>query len=272
MIPAPLKLEFFKWTRSPLWILLALLVAFLLKGLVLLAAKIGAYGQMTNGFEFLAASAKHTVLLLGFLLCLLAGAAFSSEYSRGILRMHLARPTSRGAYFASRSLFFAALALVLLLIDALAGMVMGWAGFGFADVVDPDQLALYGEDLFSSRAMTRSAIQVYLLTYLGVVGTASVGMLVSVIFRSPTVSIGVTGAAFFLMEGVRLIFRDPTRSFVVTRYISVHLDNLSLLAAQSSAGQPHPDFLARSVTITLAYFILANMVGFFLFRRMDVLD
>jgi ABC-2 type transport system permease protein len=268
MTSSPIRLELFKFSRKPTWIILAVFLAILLKGAVFLAARFEPFGGgIENGYAFLARSARYSFFLGSFLLCLMAGATLSGEYASGILRMHLSRPVSRSAYFLQRSLFLVFVAFLLILLDGTVGTLVGWGGFGFFDVADTQ---LQGPQ-FGAAAMAWSSLEVYLLSFLGMAALASLGLLVSVILRTPVAAIGTAAGLFFFMQGVQHIFRDPARSFMATFYIQDHVNHLAQRAQGIAEYQP-PDYLFKAILVPLAYIILTNAIGLILFKRMDVLD
>ena len=267
MIGSPLRLEWFKFRCRPVWVLLALFLAVLLKGAVFMAVKFGAFGGIENGFSYLGKSATYSLFLAAFLLGLMSSATLSGEYAGGILRMHLARPVSRSAYFLERSLFLAFAAFLLLLLDAAMGALIGWGAFGFFDVADVE---LQGPQ-FGAAAMAWTSLESYLLTFLGVAALTSSGLLISVLFRTPVAAIGTAAGLFFFMEGVRHIFREPAASYMITRYVQEHMTHLSRIAQGIAEYQP-PGHLFKAVAVPLAYIAAANLLGLIRFNRMDVLE
>ncbi|MHC4942619.1 MAG: ABC transporter permease [Planctomycetota bacterium] len=267
MKPAIWKLDLYRILHRPAWIGLIVLLFLCFKGVVFLSMRFGAFGRIDNGFAFLALSATYTVFLGSFLLCLLAGGSMAGEYSRGILRMHLARSVSRIAYFMQRLLSLTAVAAFLILLDAASGSLVGWLGFGFGDTAD---VKLQGPQ-FSAGAMVWASIRAYSLTFLGLAGIAAIGLLVSVLIRSAGAALGASAALFFILEGMRILFREPVANYMATRYTQVHLDYLSGLA-RGIAGYQAPDFLLQAVGMPLAIFILASLAGLWRFRSMDILE
>jgi hypothetical protein len=267
MKPAAWKLDLYRILHRPGWIGLVILLFLCFKGVVYLSVRFGAFGRIDNGFAFLALSATYTVFLGSFLLCLLAGGSMAGEYGRGILRMHLARSVSRPAYFLQRLLFLCAAAAFLILLDAGTGGLVGWLGFGFGDTAD---VRLQGPQ-FSAHAMAWASLRAYGLTFLGLAAIAAIGLLVSVITRSAGAALGTSAALFFIMEGVRLLFREPVAHYVATRYAQIHLDYLSGLA-RGIAGYQSPDFLLLAVGMPLVLFILASLAGLWRFCTMDILE
>lgn len=261
-----MRLELYRLFSRPGRALLLVAALFALKAVLLLAVKAGAFGNVQNGFTYLAISAGYTLFLVSFLLCVAGAASLSGEYASGLLRMHLARPVSRPAYFLNRALYLLALTFLVLVLDGAAGMLLGWAGFGFQDVADP---ALHG-DAFSASAMAASCVKSYLLTYLGLAGITALGLIISVLVRSPSAAISTATALFFLMEGIRLIFRDQAH-MVVTHYARSPMLRLSELS-RSIAGYQPPDHLIQALCIPLAFVVLVCGLGLLVFQRRDVLD
>jgi ABC-type transport system involved in multi-copper enzyme maturation permease subunit len=261
-----MRLELFRLRSRPGRVLLVIAALTALKALLLLAVKAGAFGNVQNGFAYLAISAGYTLFLVSVLLCVAAAASLSGEYASGLLRMYLARPVSRSAYFLNRALYLLALTFLVLALDGTAGALLGWAGFGFHDVADPK---LHG-DAFSASAMAAACVKSYLLAYLGLAGITALGLLISVLVRTPSVAVSTATALFFLMEGLRLIFREQA-PLVVTHYARSPMLRLSELARRIAGYQP-PDHLFKSLCIPLGYVVLVLVLGLLIFRNRDVLD
>lgn len=267
MNTAPLRYDLYKLRHRPGWILLCLLLFILLKGTLLLAVRVEALGLVENGFAFLGLSSTYALFPAAFLLCIMAAASLSGEYAAGILRMTLTRPVSRASYFFSRSVYWALLALLILLADSATGVLMGGLGFDFTDVADP---ALQGPQ-FAARTMAWTTVEAYLLTYLGLVALTGTGLLISVLFKTPTSAMGAATASFFLLEGIRLIFREPAAIYTVTRYTREHLDQLTRLAQGVATYQP-PGAFFQSLSVPLAYILITHGIAYLVFRKTDILE
>lgn len=260
-----LRLDLFRLRRRPaLWIGLPLLLV-AVKGAVFLGARAGAFGGLDNGFAFLSQSAADSLYLGAFLLGLYAAASLSGEYAAGMLRMYLPRPVSRANFFIHRSLHLSLVALGLVVLDALAGTLLAGAGFGFSDVADP---ALQGPQ-FAAAAMARASVEAYVLTFAGTAALASMGLVVSLFFRTAHGAMGVMAALLLVMEGVRVVFREPAATWMLTTHIRVHMDSLAQIARGIAVYRP-PEHLFRSVSIPLLYWGGATLVGLLRFRGMDI--
>jgi len=262
-----MKLELYRIMRKPLVPVCVVIAVFLLKSLIFLAARLGAFGGIENGYAFIGVSAGYTLFLASFLLCMMTASSLSGEYASGLLRMHLPRPVSRGAYFMNRALYLLFLALILTLIDAVMGVIVGGVGFGFGDVAD---IRLQGPQ-FSAQAMAWLCLRAYALTFAGMAGIVALGLFLSTLFRAPTSSLGAAATTFFFMEGIRLLFRAPAADYVVTRYITLHMDHVAALA-RGIAEYSAPDFAVKSVGIPVAYALISFGFGLFLFKRRDILE
>jgi ABC-2 type transport system permease protein len=263
-----LKLEFFRLFRRPVWIVLALLLALILKGVILMAARFKAFGdEMENGFAYLSISATYSLFLIAFLTFIIAASSLSGEYASGLLRMYLTRPFSRLAWYLNRSLFLCLAILLLVLLDALTGLCMGGMGFTFQDAADPE---LQGPK-FAAKALAWSTVESYFLSFVALSALASTGLFLSTLFRSPVPAISTAAGIFFFLEGVRHVFMEPAASYILTKYTSEPLKHLSLVA-QGISEYRAPDSFAKALAIPLAYFLLTNILGLLIFTRRDVLD
>ncbi|MFH2001504.1 MAG: ABC transporter permease [Planctomycetota bacterium] len=266
MSPLLMKTELYRLSRKPLMCVIAIASLFALKGIVFMAARLGAFGGIENGFAFVGVSAGYTLFLASFLLCMSSAATLSGEYSSGLLRMNLSRPVSRSSYFLNRAFYVVFLALLLILLDACMGTLVGGLGYGFDDVAD---VGLQGPQ-FSRYAMAWLTVRAYAMTFLGMAGLAALGLFISTVFRSPTLSLGAAAGFFFLMEGVRLLFREPVAGYVVTCYTGLHMDRVAAMA-RGIAEYSAPDFAVKSIGVPVAYYLVAGGFGLFLFMRRDVL-
>jgi len=263
-----LKVEFYCLSRRRGWIALCLFMALLIKGVIFLAMRYGAFGDgMDNGFAYLTMSGTYSLFLISFLMFIISASSLSGEYSSGLLRMYLTRPVSRTAWFLNRSLFLGLVVFLLLLLDAGAGLLYGSVGFDFKDVADP---LLQGPQ-FAAGAMAVSTLKAYLYSFLAIFAVTSVGLMISVMFRAPVVAISVAAGLFFFMEGARHIFLEPTASYILTKYTSEQLRYLSSLARGFAEYQSSSYFL-KEIGAPLVYLLLANTLGLFIFKKRDILD
>jgi len=260
-------MDFLRLRFRPARLLAAAALLGAAKGVVCLAVRFGAFGEIDNGFAYLGLSAARTLYLLSFLILLLSAGSLSGEYSQGVLRMQLCRPVSREAYFFGRALFLATLALALFLADALLGAAAGWLGFGFRDAAD---VSLQGPQ-FAAGSLARSAAQAYLFSGIGAAALVGAGVLCSVLWRAPQAAMGAAAGLFFLMEGLRLLFPESIARFSLTRYAVEPMDRLSNLA-RGIAEYQAPEFWMQSLAIPLGYLALFWLLGALRFKRMDVLS
>ena len=111
----------------------------------------------------------------------------------------------------------------------------------------------------------------YLLAYLGIAGLIAVGLLISVAVRAQSTAVLLASAVFFLMEGIRNVFKEPASSCMITRYARDPLERLSSLARAMAVYEP-PEHLWKSAAVPLGYLLLLGGVSLLLFQRRDVLD
>jgi ABC-type transport system involved in multi-copper enzyme maturation permease subunit len=266
MRPGAWGIDWFRLIQRPGRIVTALALLCGLKGLIYLAFRAGAFGPLDNGFAFVTLSAKYSVFLISFFITILAAFSIAGEYNHGLLRMNLARPVGRGAYFLQRASFLTLLAFLLLLFDAGAGALIGWGGFGFSDVAD---VRLQGPQ-FSAGALAWDTIKAYLLTFLGTAGLAALGMLISLFFKTPAAALGTGAAVFLVMEGGRIVFREPVAYWLLTHYTGIHLEKVGELT-RGIAGYTPPETLILALCVPTLYFAASLLIGIILFRKRDIL-
>jgi ABC-type transport system involved in multi-copper enzyme maturation permease subunit len=268
MTGGPFRMELFKLTRRPGVLLVFVLILIGFKGVALLAGS-GGVDPAGEGsaFAYLAESASITMKLWWFLFLCLAAASLSGERSRGILRMHLARPVARGRFFIARleSLLLAGISLFA--VDALAGIGFAAIFRTFGDVADP---ALQGPQ-FAASAMAFSLFRCYLLTFLGVAATISLGLLFSVICSNPTTAIAWAAGTGLVMEAVRLTVGEEFGAWMMTGYNTLHFEKMNLLA-RGIADYTQPGFWLMALGVPIGYFLILNVLSLSILKKSDISD
>ncbi len=268
MTGGPLRMELFKLTRRPGVFVVFVLILIGFKAVALPAGS-GGVDPAAEGsaFAYLAESAKITMKLWWFLFLCLAAASVSGERSRGILRMHLARPVSRGRFFVARLESLLIAGVVLFAADALAGIGFAALFRTFGDVADP---ALQGPQ-FAEASMAFSLFRCYVLTFLGVAATISLGLLFSVLFPNPTTAIAWAAGTGLVMEAVRLTVGDQLGAWMMTGYNSLHFDKMSRLAG-GIADYTEPGFWLMALGVPVGYFLIFNVLSLLILTKSDISD
>ncbi len=239
------------YTRLRTWIMLAVVVlAVISMGAMM---KYVLESGMNHVLQFMSFSAGLTMLVTIFSV-IVAGDSVASEFSWGTVKLLLIRPASRGkilwAKYVSVLLFIAELLLLLLIISYFTGLVL----FGVSGSVPPG-------------GTLPDILQGYGIKAVEIVMTATLAFMISTVFRSSSLAIGLSIFLMFV-SGTIVVILVQLRYVWVKYLLFANTD----LTPYFHGGKPVvPGMtLGFSLAVLAAYWVVFYAVSWLLFTKRDV--
>ncbi|MBP1156862.1 MULTISPECIES: ABC transporter permease [unclassified Paenibacillus] len=239
------------YTRLRTWVMLAILALAVITMGVLMKYVLEA--GMDHVLQFMVFASSLTSLVTIFTV-IVAGDIVAAEFTWGTIKLLLIRPSSRGKILWSKYvtvlLFIVTLLLVLLIVSYFTGLLL----FGVGGIVLPDETI-------------SSILKTYGLKSIQIVMTATLAFMISTVFRSSSLAIGLS---IFLM-----LTSMPTMAVLVqlrytwVKYVLFANTDLSPYVLGGNPLVPGMT-LGFSVTVLLAYWIVFYAVSWLLFTKRDV--
>lgn len=239
------------YTRLRTWIMLAFVVlAVISMGAMM---KYVLESEMNHVLQFMSNSAILAPLVTIFSV-IVAGDSVASEFTWGTVKLLLIRPASRGkilwAKYVSVLLFIVELLLLMLIISYFTGLVL----FGVSGSVAPDE--------------TLTAIlQRYGIKAIEIVMTATLAFMISTVFRSSSLAIGLSIFLMFVSGPIVAILVQLRYTWV--KYLLFANTDLTPYFHGGKPVVPGMT-LGFSLAVLAAYWIVFYAVSWLLFTKRDV--
>ena len=199
------------------------------------------------------------VILLPLLVAFVLGGLVSGETQSGTLRTLLTRPVSRPVVLLSKLVTGWAYAIAVTAFLGLSGLAIGYAVFGWGDLV----IFRGGLLILEPTAGLVRLAQAYALAAYAMCAVGAVAVLLSVIFDNPLAAAGLT-VAFLVVSGtVQLIpYFEKVKPYLLTTNLALYQE---CLKASVSTGA-----ITTAAWHLLAYVVGATVIALLVFVRRDV--
>jgi ABC-2 type transport system permease protein len=194
---------------------------------------------------------------------IIAADIVAGEFSRGTIKLLLIRPASRAKILLSKYLATLGFSIVMLVFLLVAGLLFNGILYGFGDIGLPYLSFVNGNVVQNS--MLAHVLQYYGLNCINLIMIVTMAFMISTVFRSSSLSIGISLAVMFLSGAVLAIFG---RYHWIKYYLFANTD----LSVYMNGGIPLvPGMtLGFSIVVLLVYFLIFNLLSWTLFMRRDV--
>ncbi|MGF7035918.1 ABC-2 type transport system permease protein [Paenibacillus mucilaginosus] len=242
------------FARTRTWIMLGLLVVMVLAmGLIIKYVADSAL-MLSHALEFMGTAQNLTALATIFTV-IVAGDIVASEFSWGTVKLLLIRPVSRGKILFSKYLavllFMTAMLVLLFVVSYFTGLVL----FGMSGAISPEQ---------SLAVLLRT----YALSAVELLMTATLAFMVSSVFRSSSLAIGLS---IFLMftSGTAMLVLISLR-YTWAKYLLFANTDLSPYFGGGPGPLVEGMTLGFSVTMLVLYWLLLYGISWGVFTKRDV--
>lgn len=199
----------------------------------------------------------------GLFMIIIAGGIVAGEYSWGTIKMLLIRPISRPkillSKYAAVVLFGLFMIAILFVVSALIGAVL----FGSSSH-SAVHLAYEGGKVVEQNMIVYLS-KVYLLKSIDVFMLATMAFMISAVFRSSSLAIGISLFLLFVGSNVTMLI---AMKYDWAKYLLFANTNLM----QYEEGQTLVDgmTIGFSITVLVIYYLVFQLLAFFTFAKRDV--
>jgi ABC-2 type transport system permease protein len=187
----------------------------------------------------------------------------AGEFSGGTIKLLLIRPASRSKILLSKFIATIEFSIVLLILLFMTSFIINGILYGFADF---SQAYVYASNDGTVHVtnMFMHTVNTYLLNCIHLVMIVSLAFMISTVFRSSSLAIGISMAVMFLGGAIMAFFSNKDW---IKYYLFANTD-LSVYMT----GQPiRPDMtLGFSIAVLAVYFIIFNALSWTIFNKRDV--
>lgn len=208
--------------------------------------------------------AKQATLLsiITIMAVVVAGGIVSNEFVWGTIKLLLIRPISRSKILLSK--YLASLSFALLLVIVLLGTSFITNGFlyGFNNTINP-YLYIDTRGEVSEMSMVVNVLQTYLLKSAEIIIFLTFAFMLSVVFRSNALAIGVTMLLLILGPQLTSMFVQQAWS----KYVLFANTDLTVI---NMGSNPYGVALPFSLTVLGSYLILFITISWVTFQKRDI--
>lgn len=204
------------------------------------------------------------ITLITILTIITAADMVASEFSTGTIKMLLIRPVRRWKILLSKYISAHLFAIFMLIVLFVSSLIMGMILYGFGGGANPS-LYVGGDGQIHANNMLLSILRSYGFSCIILVMMTTLAFMISTVFRSSALAIGISIFLIFTGSGVVAVLAKHSWD----KYIL--FANLDLSQYMGSA---HPIVagmtLGFSISVLAAYFVLFNVLSWLLFTQRDV--
>ncbi|WJH37257.1 ABC transporter permease [Paenibacillus sp. CC-CFT747] len=194
---------------------------------------------------------------------IIAADIVAAEFATGTIKMLLIRPASRAKILLSKYAATLAFSILLLVILFATSFVINGILYGFGGA-DLPYLYASKDGAVHQTGMLVHALQTYGLNCAGLVMIVTLAFMVSTIFRSSSMAIGLSLGVMFLGQ---LILGFFSKYNWIKYYLFANTDLTVYLT-----GMPPKEGMSMgfSLTVLAVYFLIFNILSWSIFMKRDV--
>lgn len=239
------------FSRVRTWVMLGCIVLSVV--ITALLIKYVVQAEMDHVLQFMSFS-NHLISLVTIFAVIVAGDIVASEFTWGTIKLLLIRPVSRGKILWAKYVTVVLFIVMLLLLMLIASYFSGLLLFGVSGRV--------GED-----ASLSAILSVYGLKAVDILMTASMAFMISTVFRSSSLAIGLS--IFLMLTSNTIIFALTQLKYEWAKYLL--FTNTNLITYLSGGRPPFAGMtIGFSVSVLIVYWIVFYAVSWFIFTKRDV--
>lgn len=213
-------------------------------------------------WEFVA-DALPIIDFAGMFTIIIAAGIVASEFNWGTIKLLLIRPISRGKILAAKYITVLLFALVVIAVSFGYSTLLGFVLFGGPETVNP-YLNFY-QGTVTEQSMFVHLLKSYGLNSIGMLMLATMAFMISAVFRSSSLAIGIS---LFLMFTGGQFTSLIAMKYDWAKYILFANTDLT----QYFEGYPLVEgmTLPFSITMLVIYFAIFQLLAHYVFKKRDV--
>jgi ABC-2 type transport system permease protein len=210
-----------------------------------------------------ALDAADIIVFITLFTVVVAAGAVASEFSWGTIKLLLIRPASRGKILLAKYISTILFALFMLVLLFITSMLIGAILFGFENVNQP--YLAYRDGQVIEIAMMSQLLSVYGLNSIQLIMLVTFAFMMSTVFRSSSLAIGL---AIFLMFMGGQVTAIIAQKYEWAKYIL--FANIDLTQYIDGVPMVEGMTMTFSVIMLIVYFIIFNALSWIIFKKRDV--
>lgn len=247
------------YRRRRTWILTTLLLFFVIGGAFISRAE----NTVDNTWVFISISSLGLYSIVALFGVIIASDIVSSEFTWGTIKMLLVRPQRREIILLSKFIAVLLFALLLLIELFVASWVVGGIFFGFEGINSIITIEQGGTII--KETVSIYAIKLYGLQFISLIVTLSIAFMLSTVFRSGSLSLGIS---------IFVVFSGDILNVFLNKYEwgkFVLFPNLSLEQYVTQTGPLIEGMsLPFSLSINTIYFMIFIVITWSVFKQRDI--
>lgn len=187
----------------------------------------------------------------------------AGEFATGTIKLLLIRPASRSKILLSKYLSTILFSILLLIVLFATAFVLNGFLYGFTDIGTP-YLHMDQEMAVRESSMFLHAVSTYSLKCVELVMVVTLAFMISTVFRSSSLSIGLSLLLLFLGQVITLFFSQWSWGkfwLFANTNLTQYIEGKPLIEGMS---------MSFSIAVLTVYFLLFNVLSWTLFNRRDV--
>jgi ABC-2 type transport system permease protein len=207
--------------------------------------------------------ASGLIQLAGLFTIIISAGIVASEFNWGTVKLLLIRPISRGKILVSKYVTVLLFALLMLVILFVFSAVIGAILFGFPD--HTSAYLNYVNGKVTEQNMVVHLMIFYSLTSINMIMLATMAFMISSVFRNSSLAIGLS--IFLLFTGGQFT-QLLSIKFSWAKYIL--FANTDLMQYFEGTPLVKGMNLGFSIVMLFVYFLLFQLLAFYIFKKRDV--
>jgi len=207
-------------------------------------------------------TSKSMIMVVTLITIIIAAGSVASEFSWGTIKLLLIRPVSRSKILASKYLGSLSFALALLILLFVFSFIVGGILYGF-EGVEQSYLA-YVDGNIVEQSMFFHIISLYGYTAINLLMFVTLAFMISTVFRSSSISIGL--AIFLMFTGQQIVSLFSKYEWVKYTLFA----NIDLMQYVDGIPIVEGMTMGFSVVVLAVYLIIFITLSWLVFNKRDV--
>jgi len=203
------------------------------------------------------------VFLITLFVVIIAGDSIAGEFSTGTIKLLLIRPASRLKILLSKYYATIIYGIFLLVVLFLSSFLFNGILYGFSGWSQP-LLSVSADGIIQEESTFIHLWQTYLYGTVATVMYVTLAFMISAVFRSSAMAIGISIFAMFAGNLVTALFQQYSWS----KYSL--FANIDLTQYSGNFAFRDEMTMGFSVTVLIVYFVIFNILSWAVFTRRDV--
>lgn len=206
---------------------------------------------------------SNLIIVVTIFTVVIAADIVAVEFATGTIKLLLIRPSSRSKILLSKYLSTILFSLLLLVLLFLSSFILNGFLYGFSDASYP-YLFVDKHMAVQESSMFLHAVNTYGLKCVELIMIVTLAFMISTVFRSSSLSIGLSLLLLFLGQAITMFLSQWNWGkfwLFANTDLTQYIEGKPLIEGMN---------MAFSICVLIVYFILINLLSWSIFKRRDV--